>query len=134
MINLKTKKQIITEAVLKQIPNIDLSIDKAMFSWWMTGRHDGLRLTDIGDLNFRLADIEFYEFNLLEDIKKNPTQEWNIFLLECNKKIKCPYYLGVNKQDGKKMPYIRFYDSKIAMMVQLYGSIKEYLSSVKDYR
>lgn len=134
MINLKSNKQIITEAVLKQIPNSDLPADKALFEWWMTGRNDGLRLTDIGDLNFRLAEIEFYDFNLLEDIKKNPSQEWNIFLLECNKKIKCPYYLSVNKQDGQKMPYIRFYDSKIAMMVQLYGSMKEYLNSIKEQR
>lgn len=132
MSNLKSKKQLITEAVLNEIPNHGLTIDKAMFTWWMTGRQDGLRLTEIGDTNFRLADIEFYEYSMEPDIKKNPNQEWNLFLLECNRKIQCPYFLGANKIDGKKVPFIRFYDSKIAMMVNLYGSLLEYLNSIKS--
>jgi hypothetical protein len=40
--------------------------------------------------------------------------------------------LGVNKIEGKKkQPYIRLYDSKIAMMIELYGDIVSYLDSVK---
>ena len=50
---------------------------------------------------------------------------------ELNKKIKCPYYMGVNKDGKKSFPYIRFYDSKIAMMVSLYGNVNEYLDSIK---
>ena len=114
--------------------DIDSDIDKLLPRWWVTGRQDGLRLTEIGDFNFRTAEIEFYEYSLEDDIKRNPNQEWNNFLLECNRKIKCPYFLGVNKVEGKKIPYMRFYDSKIAMMIQLYGSLRDYLNSVKDRR
>ena len=61
------------------------------------------------------------------------SEDENKILLEyCSKKIKCPYYFGVNKNDMKeKEAYIRLYDSKIAMMVQLYGDIHSYLESVK---
>lgn len=138
MTNPKLTKLKITEAVVKELPlssQQDIGdVDKILSRWWATGRQDGLRLTDYGDLNFRMAEIEFYEFSLEKDIKNNPRQEWHLFLLECNKKIKCPYYLGVNTIDKKKIPYIRFYDSKIAMMVQLYGSLRDYLNSLKDKR
>jgi alanine racemase len=53
------------------------------------------------------------------------------YLLELNKKIKCPYYMGVNKLEKRSFPYIRFYDSKIAMMISLYGNVNEYLDSIK---
>lgn len=137
MTNPKLTKRLITEAVVKELPEASRKdihdVDSILTRWWATGRQDGLRLTDYGDLNFRMAEIEFYEFNLEKDIKKHPGIEWNNFLLECNRKIRCPYYLGVNKNEGKtKTIYIRFYDSKIAMMVELYGSIRDYLNSVKD--
>ena len=139
MTNPKLTKVKITEAVVKELPesskaDIGEDIDKILTRWWATGRQDGLRLTEYGDLNFRMAEIEFYNFSLENDIKNNPKQEWHLFLLECNKKIKCPYYLGVNKIKDKKIPYIRFYDSKIAMMVELYGSLRDYLNSLKDQR
>lgn len=138
MTNLKSYKFRITEAVVSELPkNSEITtndVDKLLPRWWVTGRQEGLRLTEIGDLNFRLAEIEFYEFNLELDIKNNPNTEWNNFLLECNRKIKCPYFLGVNKTEGRKIPFMRFYDSKIAMMIQLYGSIGEYLKSIKDRR
>lgn len=138
MTNPKLTKIKITEAVVKELPeasrkDID-DVDKILSRWWATGRQTGLRLTEIGDLNFRLAEIEFYDFNLEKDIRQNPSIEWNNFLLECNRKIKCPYYLGVNKVNNKNTIYVRFYDSKIAMMVELYGSIKDYLNSVKELK
>ena len=138
MTNPKLTKRRITEAVVKELPEASRKeiddIDKILSRWWASGRQDGLRLTEYGDMNFRMAEIEFYEFNLEKDIKQNPQIEWNNFLLECSRKIRCPYYLGVNKVNDKKTVFIRFYDSKIAMMVELYGSIKDYLNSVKEIR
>lgn len=137
MTNPKLTKTKITEAVLKELPEkfrveLNQTTDNLLVKWWATGRQDGLRLTELGDMHFRTAEIEFYDFNLETDIKRNHAQEWHLFLLECNRKIKCPYYLGVNKTKDKKIPYIRFYDSKIAMLVELYGSLKDYLNSIKD--
>ena len=128
----KTLKETITEVVLAQLPDSLLqeknsSVDKLLFKWWMTGRQDGLRLTDMGDLAFRTAEIEFYQYEL----KIQPETQYHAYILELNKKIKCPYYMGVNKEVKKSSPYIRFYDSKIAMMISLYGNVNEYLDSIK---
>lgn len=126
----KTIKYKITEAVLAEIPKShriyhQLPVDDVVFKWWVTGRQDGLRLTDEGMTAFHLAEIEFYDYEFEQDGKR-----YHNFILDLNKKIKCPYYLGVNK--SKKGFYIRLYDSKIAMMLGLYGNLQEYLNSIKE--
>jgi len=121
-------KYLITEAVLKQSSDNSWTIDESMSKWWMTMRNEsGMRLTEMGDLAFRHAQIEFYNYDF--DIKID--SGWHNFILDLNKKIKCPYYIGVNKTKEDKQPFIRFYDSKIAMMVGLYGDLNSYLKSIK---
>lgn len=128
----KSYKEKITEAVLQEIPEPhsslyrELPISRIIFLWWYTGRQNGLRLTDDGVTAFELAHIEFYDINFQV---KNIS--YATFLLELNKKIKCPYYIGVNKNDKAKVFYIRLYDSKIALMLNLYGDLQEYLGSIK---
>jgi hypothetical protein len=130
----KSLKQIITEAVLAELPDnhsIDSTADALMVRIWASGRQDGLRLTEYGDFIFRMAEIEYYQC----DFKLRDGMSDHAYLLEINKKIKCPYYLGVNKIEGKKkQPYMRLYDSKIAMMIELYGDILTYLDSIKVKR
>ena len=127
----KSRKLIITEAVLAELPkhlSLDSDTDKLMVRLWSSGRQDGLRLTEYGDFIFRMAEIEYYEcdFKLREGISEHA------YMLELNKKIKCPYYLGVNKIEGKKKKlYMRLYDSKIAMLIELYGNLIGYLDSIK---
>jgi hypothetical protein len=127
----KSHKLIITEAVLAELPehlSLDSESDKLMVRLWSSGRQDGLRLTEYGDFIFRMAEIEYYEcdFKLREGISEHA------YMLEINKKIKCPYYLGVNKIEGKKKKlYMRLYDSKIAMLIELYGNLIGYLDSIK---
>ena len=127
----KSHKLIITEAVLAELPNnqqVDSTADGLMMRIWMSGRQDGLRLTEYGDFIFRTAEIEYYQSNF----KLREGTSEHAYVMEINKKIKCPFYLGVNKIEGKKkQPYIRLYDSKIAMMIELYGDIVSYLDSIK---
>lgn len=127
----KSLKEIITQAVIEQLTTDKPTLDDAMGKWWSTMRQDnGLRLTELGDMSFRLADIEFYEYSI--DTSATPNGSWHQFMLDLSKKIKCPYYLGVNKKEGKKAePYIRLYDSKIAVLLTLYGDIHSYLKSIK---
>ena len=133
MTNRKTLKETITSAVVLQLPNTysdfnGIPVDKLLFKWWFTGRSDVLRLTEFGDSMFRLAEIEFYTF----DFHRRTDMSDHAYMLELTKKIKCPYYLGVNKsEDKKKIPYIKLYDSKIAMLISLYGTLVEYLDSIK---
>lgn len=134
MTNLKSTKHRITEAVLAEIPKShriyhELPIEDVIFKWWQTGRQEGLRLTDEGVTAFELAQIEFYDYEFKQD-----GQSYHSFVLELNKKIKCPYYIGVNKKSKEKSFYIRLYDSKIAMMLGLYGNLQEYLAATKEKR
>ena len=131
MSNRKSLKQQITEAVLAEIPQShriyhELPVEDVMFKWWQTGRQEGLRLTEEGVTGFHLADITFYDYEFKQD-----GQSYHSFVLELNKKIKCPYYIGVNKKEKNKSFYIRVYDSKVAMMLGLYGDLKDYLASRK---
>jgi hypothetical protein len=123
----RSLKQKITLAVLKQLPYENTPLEKVIRSWWFTMHGDGLRLTTLGDIKFREAEIEYYVCPM--NVKH---YTWYQFITDCNNKLKCPYFLGVNKKDGDKVePYIRLYDSKIAMMMTLYGDIQSYLESIK---
>ena len=124
----KSNKRIITEAILAELPGIDKSINTIMFDWWMSGNAgEGLRLTPAGDKAFREAEIEYYQCEI-----KILGASYYGFMVELSKKIKCPYFLGTEKIEGEKAkPYIRLYDSKIAMMMTLYGDIRSYLDSIK---
>ncbi len=132
MTNPKSYKYLVTVAVAKELPDElkeerETAVDTLLFKWWQSGRQEGLRLTDYGDLAFRMAEIEFYQY----DLKPQPANSYHAWLMELTKKIKCPYFIGVNKDGKKSKPFIRFYDSKIAMMVSLYGNVNEYLDSIK---
>ena len=122
----KKVKYTITRLVMDQLPSTNVPIETRISDWWFTKSGDSLRLTPQGDFQFREAQIEFFDL----PVKINKTN-WYKFLTDCNKKIKCPYYFSVNKNVESKEPFIRLYDSKIAMMLSLYGDIESYLESVR---
>ena len=122
----KKVKYTITRLVMDQLPSNNIPIETIISDWWFTKSGDSLRLTPQGDIMFRQAEIEFFDL----PVKVNKTN-WYKFLTDCNKKIKCPYYFSVNKNVESKEQFIRLYDSKIAMMLALYGDIESYLESVK---
>ena len=125
-------KEIITDVVLKQLPNVGNQFwthHDAMRMWWVNiRRQGGLRLTVLGINVFALADIEFYQYPFTLPKTSKSYYQW---LLELENKLKCPYYIGffINNEKTKE-PFIRLYDSRIAMMVGLYGDVFEYLKSV----
>lgn len=130
-------KYIITEIVYNELCDIDIvtwgnrKIDDLMFEWWLSGRSGlSLRLTDEGMNAFSLANITYYSFELDMKLFSNIVQ-YEIFLKKMSKKLACPYYLGVKKYKENKNPHILLYDNKIAMLVSLYGSVIEYIDSVK---
>lgn len=132
MSNRKTHKELITEAVLAELPGLrtDRGLEEYIKTWWFTKSGTGLRLLPAGDQAFRTAEIEFFDVPL--SVKH---VSWYAFLSDCSKKLKCPYFIGLNKIEGQKnQPYIRLYDSKIAMMLTLYGDIHSYLESIKVRR
>lgn len=127
--NYANKKKL-TEIILNNLPsnspwhNID--IDKLLFEWWFTGRNsNNLRLTDKGKEAFELAEIEYFDFDL-----KLEKQEHTKFLLFVGKKLTSPYFFGLKNRFYKSV-YIRVFDSKLAMLITLYGSFDEYLKTNK---
>jgi len=120
-----TYKEQITLSVLEQLDDDNISFEYAMKQWWQNPRRDGpMRLSVIGDLNFRLAGIEFYDHFI-----STKNKSYYQFITELSKKIKCPYYIDVS--DAGNKPYIRLYDDRISMMLNLYGDLDSYLNSVR---
>lgn len=136
MTYLKTKTNI-TQLVMNELPDSEeniwkmLPVDALIFKWWVTGRGgSGLRLSDQGAQAFEIANIAHYEFPI-ELNKFKSDIEWEAFIRKLAKKLACPYYLNVYKKKENKKPHLRIYNHKIAMMLTLYGSINEYMESVK---
>ena len=111
----------------------DTAVDQLVFQWFMTGRSgSGLRLTDAGAQALVSAKISHYNFDFNPPKNVRGEVNWGKYTVILDKKVKCPYYVGINVVDnGKKQPYIRIYDHKIAMMMTLYGDFQSYLDSVK---
>jgi hypothetical protein len=134
----KTKSEIV-KSILEEskddpdFPWKDNPPDKIIFEWFVTGRAgSGLRLTDSGKLAFERAKIAHYDFDFTPDKGIANSSSWGKFTLVLDKKVRCPYYIGVKLIDNsKKQPYIRLYDNKIAMMMTLYGDLQSYIDSVK---
>lgn len=128
-----SNKEVITKAVLENLPERhpwqQLSFDKILLSWWSSLRESqSLRLTENGLMAFELADIAYYDYIL--DKETFATYKKSAYTVNLGKKIKCPFYIGY-KNTRPKTAYIRLYDSKIAMMVSLYGNFHDYFEALK---
>lgn len=127
-----SSKEHFTKIILAEKPDIHLTLEQALKSWWVNIRKDGgFRLTDAGALAFDITDFEYFDFDFM--IKNsNVTLSWSQYMLELNNKMPCPYYINIKTIDGKKSPYIRVYDSRIAMLINLYGSVDRYIQLSKE--
>jgi hypothetical protein len=100
------------------------TIDSAMKSWWQNIRSSGgLRLTENGDEQFRLANLQCYDY---EYAFENYTSSIRLALYLDSKMI-TPYFLHYK---NSKSSYIRIYDGRIAVLVELYGSIYNYIDTL----
>lgn len=129
----KSLKVVITEKVLTELDIVPESLDHYINLWWLTKSSGGLRLTDLGDKMFRKAEIQFFDYTAPTPAALK-TNNWLSFLITCNKKLKCPYYLGYNKEKNGDKLYIRLYDDRIAILLSLYGDIISYLASINIKR
>jgi hypothetical protein len=103
----------------------DKSIDSLVSDWWMTKRSPTCyRLSDSGKLAFELAEIQGYTF----PFKVQDRDQYNLMFAKgiLSKKIKCPYFIGL-KNARLDSAYIIVYDSRVAMMITLYGDILDFL-------
>lgn len=128
MSNLNQKIKI-TKIIKENLPSTssytNIDIEHLLFRWWATGRSGtGLRLSEEGKHAFTEAQIEYYDYPLLLENKKDLSK--TEYTLTLNKKLNCPFYVGYKTQNYKSA-FVRIYDSKIAMVISLYGNLREYL-------
>ncbi|MFY8211981.1 MAG: hypothetical protein ACOVLB_04885 [Candidatus Nanopelagicus sp.] len=122
-------KLAITKAVLEQLsPKYNYDLEHAFKVWWVRSSGQGLRLTQLGDHCFQLAEIEFFEYPVDKALQ---ITNWTQVLLDLTYKITCPYFIDAVKI---KNPIIRVYDSQVAMMISLYGDLSEYINQTASKR
>ena len=117
-------KLAITQAIIKQIPEAHRpGIDWAIQNWWQNPRQgSGMRLTPRGHLLLQKLGFESYHF----DIKQDQIRPRLLVLLD--QRLQDPYYLTLDKRN----PHIKFYGSKEALMVNLYGDLEKFLDNYEN--
>jgi hypothetical protein len=122
----KNRKEFYTQLVLNNLEGNIWTLEEAVKKWWFSSSPNTLfRLTQVGDLEFRHADLEYVDHT----ITPMKQASYYSFIADLNKKIKTPYYIDINQADKK--PYIRIYDSRVSMMINLYGDLFTYLKHTK---
>ena len=128
-------KQKITEIVYKNLPRtLNTTVEQIFPLWWKdTSKRRGYRLTDAGEQAFQQADIEGWDF----DLDFEPQANYYELLLTLSDTIQCPYHIyKPNKNDhhSKYRIKLKVYDTKVAMMIGLYGSVREYVEKQNPKR
>jgi hypothetical protein len=124
-------KRLITSTVLKELPfqPDDADLERSLKKWWVNIRDDGgLRLSHEGEQSFRMAGIEYWDLPC-EDQKSTGLFNKLIGALVLDKFLNCPYYIMFDRVT--KIYSIRVFDGRIASMIQLHGTLAEYIDREK---
>jgi hypothetical protein len=116
----------LTQKLVSELPKEDcITVAEARVQWWFNFRNKGgMRLTSVGYQAFCEAlDIVSYEYNI-----NDPTEFNQHMILDLDRKIQTPYYISATKGIPKK---VIFFGSKEAVMIQLYGDLKQYLDNYR---
>ena len=116
-------KSTITKKILSIISDgqyTQSDVELALFKWWSNIRNNGgLKLTAYGVRTFKDAGLEYFDYpfrNLSSSV-----------LLKFDRYMPCPYHLSTG--DTNKS-YARIYDSRVAMLIGLHGTINDYVDSL----
>jgi hypothetical protein len=111
--------------IIKRVLSTDDTtvIDTAMKSWWQNIRSTGgLGLTERGDEQFRLANLQYYDYDYAIANYASSVR----LAVQLDNKMITPYYLHYKN----KYSYVRIYDGRIAVMIELYGNINNYIDTL----
>jgi hypothetical protein len=96
-------------------------IENAVDEWWWINVADNWRLTWYGYACLNDLQLESWEFDF--DIKD--IRPW--MYLTLSRKLKAPFYIVDNKKHAKLVVF----DSKSAVMINLYGNLIRWIESLK---
>jgi hypothetical protein len=117
-------KRRLTQDLINLLPDEQrISVDSAIPAWWYNLRKNGgMRLTGLGYTVFsKDLDLEHYEYSITDPVTFNQHT-----ILKLDRKLQMPYYIHVVKGIPKK---IAFFGSREAVMVNLYGSLEQFLDN-----
>jgi len=113
----------LTRQLVAQLPETaQVDFRHAMRTWWVNLRPGGgLRLSETGYLVFAgVLELERYVYTIPD------RQQVNLgMILKLDKQLQSPYYIQLEKRRARN---IVFFDSKEAVMANLYGSLDQFLS------
>jgi hypothetical protein len=112
--------------IIKRVLSTDDTavIDSAMKSWWQNIRSSGgLGLSERGDEQFRLANLEYYDYDYTITNYASSVR----LAVQLDIKMITPYYLHYK---NSKHSYVRIYDGRVAVMIALYGNINNYIDTL----
>lgn len=113
----------LTNELVKLLPEpFQVTEAEALATWWKNlKRTGGMRLTKLGYSVFsEQLELEHYEY------KVEPFEVDNRLIIQLDRKLQDPWYIKTNKS----MPTsIVFFGSQEAMMTNLYGDLKRFLSN-----
>ena len=117
-------KRKLTEELIALLPDEQrISVESALPSWWFNlRRNGGMRLTGTGYQTLSEdLELEHYSYNIDDPHTFNKQ-----LILKLDRKMQMPYYIHAVKGIPKK---IVFFGSKEAVMVNLYGNLKQFLDN-----
>ena len=113
----------LTRQLIAQLPETaQVDFQQAMRTWWVNLRlGGGLRLTETGYTVFAaVLELERYIYTIPD------RQQVNLALiLKLDKQLQSPYYIELEKRRARR---IVFFDSREAVMANLYGSLDQFLN------
>lgn len=117
-------KRKLTEELIALLPDEQrIGVASALPSWWFNlRRNGGMRLTSTGYQT--LAEdlqLEHYSYNIDDPHAFNKQ-----LILKLDRKMQLPYYINAVKGVPKQ---IVFFGGKEAVMVNLYGNLKQFLDN-----
>jgi len=123
-----TDRREISSVILQEIkPDYsDNDIDLACTTWWQNPRKiGGLMLNKIGDAAFKAADIECVDY----PSDRNTISQYLGIMLD--RYMICPHFVDFSKYNYKDQRiYIRVYDTRVALMIDLYGDFHTYFNTL----
>lgn len=114
-------KHAITQALIQQYPESQRpGIEWAMKTWWRNQRPDGgMRLTAHGFMVMQRMQVQHYDFRIEVD------QIRSRLLVLLDQRLQAPYYLLADRRES----CVKFYGSKEAFLVNLYGDLEQFLEN-----
>jgi hypothetical protein len=119
-------KLALTQGLILQLDNTDITVSQAMSNWWFNRRKTGgMRLTASGFAVFTTAlDLARYEWQI-----QDPHAISQRVILALDRKLRMPYYISATKGIPRK---IVFFGSQEAVWINLYGNIERFLENYKS--